>query len=310
MLENLKDFSIFNPDSWKNPLYFGIGIFSLILGILLDNYIFTHLTLMLAYIPVTIMTGLLARSFYTLIIMSGVTTYLLFFKSEHIWTMEVTLSRWFSYFIISFTIWILVKNINKERNHMIQLTSTLAESIDARDSYTSFHSRNVAYYSSEIGEALRLSRVKCQNLYVGGLLHDIGKIGIAESILNKPSRLTEDEFEKIKEHPQKGYNILKHISSFKKSEILEMVLHHHERFDGKGYPYGLKGVNIPLVARIMAVADAFDAMTSKRVYRDKPELTHALNEISRGKNTQFDPMVADVFIELIENGKIKVKGLE
>ncbi|WML58901.1 HD-GYP domain-containing protein [Neobacillus sp. PS2-9] len=189
------------------------------------------------------------------------------------------------------------------------MTATLAVSIDARDEYTAFHSRNVAYYSREIARAIKLPRKVCDDIYIGGLLHDIGKIGVPESILNKPSRLTEVEFNQIKQHPQLGYDMLKYIPYFKKNGILDMVLYHHEKFDGTGYPHELQGESIPLVARIMAVSDAFDAMTSRRKYRNEIDLEYAMNEIRNGKGTQFDPQIADVFLELIEKKKIQIRGI-
>nr|WP_274652976.1 HD-GYP domain-containing protein [Paenibacillus humicola] len=140
-----------------------------------------------------------------------------------------------------------------------------------------------------------------ESIYIGGLLHDIGKIGISESVLLKPSKLTESEFDIIKQHPVIGYEIIKHIPQFKKNGVLDMVLHHHERYNGTGYPKGLKEQQIPLAARIMAVADSFDAMTSKRVYREnRLELQDVIEELRRCRGTQFDPVVADVFLGILE----------
>jgi HD-GYP domain-containing protein (c-di-GMP phosphodiesterase class II) len=106
-----------------------------------------------------------------------------------------------------------------------------------------------------------------------------------------------------------GYDMLKHIAYFKGNSILDMVLHHHERYDGKGYPHGLKGENIPLVARIMAVADAFDAMTSKRIYRDMKDIEYAIEQLEKGKQSQFDPEIAEVFLQLIKSKKIIIRGM-
>jgi HD-GYP domain-containing protein (c-di-GMP phosphodiesterase class II) len=130
------------------------------------------------------------------------------------------------------------------------------------------------------------SRKKYDYLFIGGLLHDIGKIGVPEGILNKPSRLTDEEYEKIKQHPQLGYSMLKHIPFFKESGVIDMVLYHHERYDGTGYPAGLKGETIPIAARIMAVAETFDAMTSRRSYRNFNDLKYALKELNSGKEKQ------------------------
>jgi HD-GYP domain-containing protein (c-di-GMP phosphodiesterase class II) len=197
----------------------------------------------------------------------------------------------------------------KEQENIISFTTTLSSSIDARDPYTAFHSQNVAYYSREIGKAMHFSKKDSDHLYLGGLLHDFGKIGIPEKILNKPSKLTDEEYEQIKLHPQMGYDMLKHIAYFKGNSILDMVLHHHERYDGKGYPHGLKGENIPLVARIMAVADAFDAMTSKRIYRDMKDIEYAIEQLEKGKQSQFDPEIAEVFLQLIKSKKIIIRGM-
>ena len=140
-------------------------------------------------------------------------------------------------------------------------------------------------------------------IHIGGLLHDIGKIGLPEHILTKPGKLTDEEYALIKTHPTLGYEIIKHVKSFKDSGILDIVLYYHERYDGKGYPSGLKGEDIPLAARIVAIADTFDAMTSKRVYRDKLDLDFTLNEIRKNKGAQFDPVITDVFLSLFEKSK-------
>ncbi|WP_017379001.1 HD-GYP domain-containing protein [Paenisporosarcina sp. TG-14] len=303
MTEELK---IFNPR--KNPNYHILAIFTLVLGIGLDYFIFRERTMTFAYIPLMMMVGILSRNFMPILILTGLATVSLQFNSPAEWGVELFFLRWMSYFLVAFIINTSLKNYQKEQESLHNLTFALAGSIDARDKYTSFHSQNVAYYSREIGKAMNLSRKDCRNLYVGGLLHDIGKIGVPEAVLNKPSRLTDEEFELVKQHPQCGYDLLKYTSSFKRNTILDMVLYHHEKFDGTGYPNCLKGKDIPLVARIMAVADAFDAMTSRRVYRNKKELDYALSEISKGKQSQFDPEIADVFLQLIHNKNIIVRG--
>jgi HD-GYP domain-containing protein (c-di-GMP phosphodiesterase class II) len=300
--------TILNPT--KNPKYIGLGIITLALAIILDFYIFSKITVIVAYIPLMIMVGFIFRNIFIIIILSSLVTGLLYLGSSDGLIFELFLLRWVSYFFIGYAIRTLLISNQREKENLISLTSVLTESIDARDKYTSFHSQNVAYYSREIGKAMNLSKKDYNHLYLGGILHDIGKIGVPEAILNKPSRLTDEEFEKIKQHPQMGYNMLKYIPYFKKNFILDMVLHHHEKFDGTGYPYGLEGENIPLVARIMAVADAFDAMTSRRVYRDKKDLNYALNQISDGKHSQFDPEIADIFLELIDKDKISIRGFK
>ena len=137
-----------------------------------------------------------------------------------------------------------------------------------------------------------------EEIYNMGLLHDIGKIGIPENILNKTSRLTDEEFETIKNHTKIGYNILKTIGEFPKLSI--GARYHHEKFDGKGYPDGIKGEDIPLEARIIAIADAYDAMTSTRSYRSAMPQEKVRSEIEKGKGTQFDPKLADIMIKMID----------
>ncbi|WP_077211790.1 HD-GYP domain-containing protein [Bacillus dakarensis] len=206
----------------------------------------------------------------------------------------------FTYLLITFITVGLMKNLQKVREDSIEFTRALAKALDSRDAYTMHHSENVATFSAAIAKKMNLSNELCEIIHIGGLLHDIGKIGIPEEILNKPGKLTNEEYNIIKTHPTIGYDIVKHISTFKENGIHDIVLYHHERYDGKGYPNGLKGEKIPLLSRIVAVADAFDAMSSMRVYRKELELDHILNEIRRNKGTQFDPHIVDVFLSLFE----------
>ncbi|OIK15702.1 diguanylate cyclase [Bacillus sp. MUM 116] len=192
----------------------------------------------------------------------------------------------------------LMKHNQRIKKDHIEMIITLSKALDSRDTYTSQHSENVANYSLKIAKKMKLSSTYCDLIYKAGLLHDIGKIGIPEHILTKPGKLTEEEYSIIKEHPMIGNEMIKHVYNFRETGILEGVLYHHERYDGKGYPQGLKGNEIPLIARILAVADTFDAMTSKRVYRMKLDLRSALTEIEKNKGTQFDPQIAEVFLSL------------
>ena len=179
----------------------------------------------------------------------------------------------------------------------LQVVKTLASAIDAKDRYTNGHSSRVAKYSKEI--ALRAGKsIEYQDeIYFVALLHDIGKIGIPDNILNKNSKLTDEEYETIKLHPSIGVDILKNITEMPNIEI--GAHYHHERFDGKGYPEGLAGTEIPEIARIIAVADAYDAMTSKRSYRDVlPQ--NVREEIVKGRGAQFDPYFADVMLKMID----------
>lgn len=211
-----------------------------------------------------------------------------------------------TYLIMTFISSSVVKKYYEVRKHQEELVLALAKSLDSRDNYTANHSENVAKYALRIAQEMKLSRKQCEAIVVGGLLHDIGKIGVPEAILTKSSRLTNDEFDEIKRHPVIGYETLKHISSFRKNGVLDMVLYHHERYDGKGYPYGLKGQEIPLVARIMAVADSFDAMTSKRIYRNTMDLEHVIKEINDNKGTQYDPEIVDMFLRMLKREEIEV----
>ena len=194
----------------------------------------------------------------------------------------------------------LMKYVQKVKEDHFALTTALANALDSRDRYTLHHSENVAKYAVQIAEKMHFSKETCEIIRKGALLHDIGKIGIPEHILGKEGKLTTEEFETIKSHPKLGHNMIKHIGDFSENGVLDIVLHHHERYDGKGYPAGLKGKEIPLFARIVGIADTFDAMTTKRVYRDEFDINYALNEIRKNKGTQFDPEIADVFLSLFE----------
>ncbi|MDQ0225920.1 HD-GYP domain-containing protein [Metabacillus niabensis] len=212
-----------------------------------------------------------------------------------------------TYFLITFISTGLMRNYQRIKSGNIELVTALANALDSRDSLTANHSQNVARLSLEIAKEMNLPRHLYDVILEGGLLHVIGKIGVPEHILIKQGKLTDEEYTLIKEHPVIGYNIIKHISNFDKNGILNIVLYHHERYDGKGYPKGLKGEDIPLVARIVALADTFDAMTSKRVYRDKLDLDYAVFEIRKHRGTQFDPNVVDAFLKLY---KRKMNGLD
>ncbi len=180
-----------------------------------------------------------------------------------------------------------------------QTAGALSSSIDAKDKYTHGHSRRVADYSERIAQAAGMSEQECKEIYFAALLHDVGKIGIPDNIINKEGRLTDEEFDIIKTHPVIGNQILSEISQ---SPYLSIgAYYHHERYDGRGYPKGLKGEDIPATARIIAVADAYDAMTSKRSYRDLLPQYFVREEFVRGMGTQFDPEYARIMIGFIDN---------
>lgn len=190
-----------------------------------------------------------------------------------------------------------IKDIELEKERLASI-EILRRTVDAKDTYTRGHSDRVSEYSVLIGKKLKLSEDKLKLLKIGGLFHDIGKIGIPDSILLKTSKLTDDEYNEIKKHPSIGAHILENSSIFK--DIIPIVLYHHEKFDGCGYPAKLKGEDIPFLARIVAVADTFDAMTSKRSYRDVLALDIVKQEFIKFSGTQFDPVVAKVFLEILE----------
>lgn len=188
----------------------------------------------------------------------------------------------------------------------LQTILAFSEAIGARDNYTRGHSERVAEYAQMIADAMGLHK-SSRLVYVAALVHDVGKIGIPEAILNKPSRLTDDEYKKIQEHTVTGANILKQIYTF--SNLVSIVRSHHERYDGKGYPDGLVGEEIPLISRIIAVADAFEAMTSNRSYRKRFSIDYAIQELKRNSGTQFDPMVVEHFLELVSGAEMDLPGV-
>ncbi len=190
----------------------------------------------------------------------------------------------------------------------LDMVETLRYTVEAKDSYTRGHSDRVSEYSVLIGEKLGLPEDQIKTLRIGGLFHDIGKIGIPDSILLKPAKLTDDEYSQIKNHPSIGAHILGSAVIFK--DIIPIVKHHHERYDGNGYPSRLKGEEIPYMARIAAVADTFDAMTSRRSYRGPIDIEHVKEEIKRCEGTQFDPQIAEAFLDILNNNFEKIKDIQ
>ncbi len=195
-----------------------------------------------------------------------------------------------------------VEKKNKENKSLfIHVVQSLADAIDAKDTYTNGHSGRVAKYSKMIAERAGFSSEEQDNIYMIGLLHDVGKIGIPDSVINKPGRLTDAEYEMIKNHPSMGARILKNIKEMPQLAI--GARWHHERYDGNGYPNGLKGDDIPDIARIISVADAYDAMTSNRSYRKPLEQDVVRREIVEGLGTQFDPVYAQIMLDMIDEDK-------
>ena len=185
---------------------------------------------------------------------------------------------------------------------------TLRYTVEAKDPYTRGHSDRVSLYSVLIGKYLGLSEKDLKTLEIGGLFHDIGKIGVPDAILRKETKLTDDEYSEIKNHPAIGAHILSSAEIFK--DIIPIVKHHHEKYDGNGYPGRLKGEEIPYLARIAAIADTFDAMTSKRTYRDALPLETVIAEFERCRGTQFDPKLDDVFLDILKNHYDEIKEIQ
>ena len=183
----------------------------------------------------------------------------------------------------------------------IQIVMTLSSTVDAKDKYTNGHALRVAEYSREIARRAGFSEEKAESIYLIGLLHDVGKIGIPDAIINKPTELNDEEYEITKQHPEFGWHILQNIPEF--PELAIGAHWHHERFDGKGYPDGIKGTDIPVEARVIAVADTYDAMTSRRSYRDVLPQDVARAEIANGIGTQFDPVYAKIMLQMIDEDK-------
>ena len=198
-----------------------------------------------------------------------------------------------------------IKEINAElldskkqiESAYLESIEILRQTVEAKDNYTRGHSDRVAAYSVLIGQRLGLSPDDIRTLRIGGMFHDIGKIGIPDKILLKADKLNSTEYNEIKKHPIIGKNILSNAVIFK--DIIPIVLYHHERYDGKGYPYGLSDKDIPFLARIVSVADAFDAMTTKRSYRPELKIEYVKKEIKSKTGTQFDPIVATTFLDVI-----------
>ncbi len=187
-----------------------------------------------------------------------------------------------------------VKLYESMKKDQINIIRALASTVDAKDHYTLGHSQKVSEYSVRIAEELKFSERDIETIKYAALLHDIGKIAIPDDIIKKPSRLTAAEFEIVKNHPAIGAKIIKEMESL--APMVPIILHHHERFDGSGYPNGLKGEQIPIGARIVHVADAYDTMVSARAYRDMLPPQLAISELRKNAGSQFDPTIVDLFI--------------
>lgn len=213
----------------------------------------------------------------------------------------------FTNIILYLLIWAffsIIKNISDAceiKTLSVEVMEALAHTIDAKDEYTRGHSVRVAKYSRMLAEKMNLPAKDCENVYYMGLLHDIGKIGVPNSIINSKTELTEEEYSVIKTHPGLGFDILAEIKS--RPDLVIGAKWHHERYDGKGYPDGKAGEDIPLPARIIAVADSYDAMTSNRSYRNFLPQEEVRSEIEQNSGSQFDPAVAECMLSIIDEDK-------
>lgn len=188
----------------------------------------------------------------------------------------------------------------KEKIFFLELVEVLAIALDERDQYTHGHARRVTTIALQLGAAMKLTFADMEVLRLSGILHDIGKIGIPDQVLLKPGKLSGEEFAWIRKHPEKGARILRQLHNKMIAEIADIIKHHHERYDGKGYPAGLHGEEIPLLSRIIALADSYDAMTSDRPYRKGMTREDALAEMRKGSGGQFDPVLVANFLDLYE----------
>ena len=192
------------------------------------------------------------------------------------------------------------QTLNYIEEEHFETISSISEAIEARDTYTRTHGDRLIDYGVAVAKELGLRDNEIKNIRYAAAMHDVGKIGIKDSILNKQGKLTDEEYKEIKKHPEIGYNMLKKIKFL--SHIANDVLHHQERYDGKGYPAGLSGEDIPVASRIIAVVDTFDAMTTDRPYRKALPVDTALNEIKKNSGTQFDPKVVEAFLKAVKSG--------
>lgn len=193
----------------------------------------------------------------------------------------------------------LNRTYDQLRNGYMDTIEALRLAVDAKDIYTRGHSDRVSFFAVKIGQQLKLPIEQIELLRISGFFHDVGKIGTGDDILSKTDRLNDDEYEEIKKHPLKGAQILSAVYMFK--QVVPIVQSHHERMDGQGYPFGLKGEQIPFLSRIITIVDAFDAMTSDRQYRSRMDLEHAKSQLLLGKGTQFDAQITDVFVDLLDD---------
>lgn len=194
--------------------------------------------------------------------------------------------------------WFDATALHDDDRLLVSIVRSLVSAVEAKDAYTSGHSERVALYSKRVAEELGYDKQAAERIYLTGLLHDVGKIGVSDAVLRKPGALTQEEFAEIRRHPDYGWAILCQLREL--SYVLPGVLHHHERLDGKGYPDGLEGDAIPLDARVIAVVDAYDAMTSNRAYRHGLPHDRAIEILREGAGVQWDAHIVETFLRIID----------
>ena len=284
-----------------------MAIIALLLFYVLDVKAFAKL----AYVKVKVNWKVFLIPPIAFILLYGVIAGLLLAYEEFLAILTLFFFSTMLIFLLIWAFYVIIRNIHETNEAVkakeevktlsVEVMEALAHTIDAKDEYTRGHSVRVAKYSRMLAEKLGLSKEDCDNVYYMGLLHDIGKIGVPNEIINSKSKLTDEEYAVIKTHPGVGYGILDEIKS---RPDLSIGAHwHHERYDGKGYPDGKAGEDIPYFARIIAVADSYDAMTSNRSYRKYLSQDVVRSELRKNEGTQFDPKIAECMIELIEEDK-------
>lgn len=230
------------------------------------------------------------------------------FKNPFFWVLSAAMVIWLSCFLALIIVKLNLRRLIEQQKHdeeiIEQTMQTIVNFIEAKDPYTKGHSLRVAQYSTILAESMGYSEDECKHFYYIALMHDCGKMYISDDILTKPAKLTAEEYEIMKKHTTYGEEILRDFTSIK--DIGLGALSHHERYDGSGYPNGLKGEEIPVIARIICVSDAFDAMNSQRCYRKNLTPDIILDELKQNRGTQFDPFIIDHLLKLIENGTIKM----
>jgi HD-GYP domain-containing protein (c-di-GMP phosphodiesterase class II) len=197
---------------------------------------------------------------------------------------------------------VMRKAAEESRQLFMESARALASAIDEKDFYTRGHSERVTRFSVEIARIMNLPEDEIENITIGALIHDIGKLAIDDSILKKPAMLTEEEYEIMKTHTTRGYEMLKHIPQLK--DIISGLQSHHEQLDGRGYPQGLRGNEIPMIARIIMVADCFDAMTTARPYQEPAPIDYVLKVISSSAGTKYDQRVVEALVQGVKMGRI------